>query len=54
MKKYKYEAPHISFRTVKTVTKILVGSVVKPIKTKVQSQSVEDLEEGISWETVWD
>lgn len=51
MKKNKYESPHISVRTLKPVTNILAGSVVKSITTKVQSQSVEDLQEGEAWDT---
>lgn len=54
MKKNKYESPHISVRTLKPVTNILAGSVVKPITTKVESQSVEDLKEGDAWTTGWE
>ena len=55
-KREQYEAPRISLRMLELTSNILVGSEVKAIKTKVESQSVEDLQEGEAWdqETDWE
>lgn len=53
-KREQYEAPRISLRMLELTSNILVGSEVKAIKTKVESQSVEDLEEDDAWATEWD